>query len=373
VIEVQRDMVERAGFGSGGDVPAVAFSKFCTDALSPEEGLELWRNSIAPMFDSRPERPGERFFGSIDACLFDSLVLARSRAAAQQFRRDRRMQRRDGLDHYVVQHYLRGGYEGEHAGREIRVRPGDTSILDLGAETCTRDRDFECFTLIVPRDRLGPLVKGTDCSGLKIRGESALGRILASHLAGTWGILPDLRGSEAQHVAQATLGVLAAAIGAQAGGAGVRRDPCLEKATALAVRDYIERHLDRVDLDPEHLCRVFRCSRSYLYRLFGPEGGVAHYIQRRRLGRCYRELTQTAGSAPRVGEIAGRWGFTNPSHFSRLFREVYGRSPRDAMRQPGAALASDGAAGDCPRADLPAYHDWLLRLRRSPSGTRSKK
>nr|WP_307135702.1 AraC family transcriptional regulator [Streptomyces aurantiacus] len=30
-----------------------------------------------------------------------------------------------------------------------------------------------------------------------------------------------------------------------------------------------------------------------------------------------------------TGAVAARWGFTDPTHFSRLFRTVYGMPPRD--------------------------------------------
>lgn len=355
-------MSEPIPCGQTSDGPTIAFSRFSTQGLAPEEGLEIWRASIAPMFDAWPERPDEPFFGVVDAYLFDGLVLARSRASAQRFWCDRRMLRRDRADHFLVQQYLRGGYTGEHGGRQIRVGAGDTGVLDLGAEIDTGALEFECLSLIVPRDLLRSRTKGVRVGGAVLPGGSPMGRILTSHLAVTWSVLPELSGREAPFVAQGLLDVLAAAIGARARGGAEAREPLLQQPTALAMRAYIEQHLDDHQLDPDLLCHVFRCSRSYLYRLFDGEGGVVRYIQLRRLQRCYRDLKRASGTGRRVGEIAGRWGFTNASHFSRLFRDVHGRSPREVMRQP------DPAAGPAPGArpgacsGLPAYRDWLLRL-----------
>ncbi|AUB82748.1 helix-turn-helix domain-containing protein [Candidatus Thiodictyon syntrophicum] len=353
-------MTEQASAGTGEDISPIVFSSFNTMGLPPQEAIEVWRDSIAPLFDARPVGPGD-FYGAVDACLFNGIVLAQSRAAAQVFRRDRRMRNRDGVDHFLVQFYLEGGYRGEHAGLAVRVGAGDVGVLDLGAETHTNDLEFRCLTLVVPRDTLRPFVKHLDCGGTVIAGSTALGRILNSHLTATWRNLPGLPGREAPYVAQALLGVLAACIDSQCSGTTDRTDPYLPAATAVAIRDYIEHHLERVDLDPEHLCRTFHCSRAYLYRLFASEGGVARHIQQRRLLRCYRELTRPGNHRPRVGEIAGRWGFVNASHFSRLFREVFGVAPRDAL---GGADQARGvtALGADPRPDLPAYHDWLLSL-----------
>jgi AraC-like DNA-binding protein len=342
------------------EVSSLVFSSFSTDGLPIGDAAAIWCESISPMFASRPVVP-ERFHGSIEACLLDRLVLARGHASAQEFRRDRRMQRRDGIDHVLVQFYRAGGYRGEHAGKAIDVRPGDIGILDLAAETHTLDSDFRSLTLVIPRDELRPLLGQVDCGGITIPGRSPLGRILTSLLAATWHNLPALGARDAPHAAQTVLAALASCI--QAHRDDATGAPPELPATAAAVRDYIEQTLAHPGLDPNHLCGVFRCSRSYLYRLFAPEGGVVRYIQARRVARCYAELTQAAGRGTRVTDIAARWGFVNPSHFSRVFRETYGIAPREARRSSSAGSAPAWSAAP-ERASLPAYYDWLLTLAR---------
>uniref|UniRef100_UPI003F5A6FE7 AraC family transcriptional regulator n=1 Tax=Streptomyces asoensis TaxID=249586 RepID=UPI003F5A6FE7 len=43
-----------------------------------------------------------------------------------------------------------------------------------------------------------------------------------------------------------------------------------------------------------------------------------------------RDLADPAMHHFPVGAIGGRWGFADPAHFSRLFKTVYGMSPREA-------------------------------------------
>ncbi|WP_322620771.1 helix-turn-helix domain-containing protein [Streptomyces acidicola] len=38
--------------------------------------------------------------------------------------------------------------------------------------------------------------------------------------------------------------------------------------------------------------------------------------------------------------MAACWGFTNPTHFSRLFRTTYGIPPRDYRNLPSQACAN---------------------------------
>jgi AraC-like DNA-binding protein len=341
---------------------SIAASRFCTDDLPPGEGFDIWRESISPLLDSTPERP-DGFYAEVEAYHLGSLLLGRSRASSQQFQRGRLIRNRDGVDHFFVQLYLDGGYTGEHAGRDIRVRPGDVGILDLGMEIRTRTPDFDCLNLVIPRDLLRSLARnGADPGGIVFSGDTAMGRILANHIATVWRNLPGLPCREIDCVGQALLGVLAACLGSWQSAVREPASP-LALATLEAMRDYIERNLDSPELTPTHLCQAFRCSRSFLYRLFEPEGGVTRFIQHRRLQRCHRELTSPGGPRRRIGEIACHWGFANQSHFCRLFHQTFGFSPKEAA-QRAREVPDHPAAGGKNRSllELPSYRQWLVRL-----------
>lgn len=60
------------------------------------------------------------------------------------------------------------------------------------------------------------------------------------------------------------------------------------------------------NLTPAHLCRRFGCSRSQLYRLFMPMGGVAGLIRSARLERCRDEL-MNARAGERIVDVAMRF------------------------------------------------------------------
>lgn len=341
-----------------GNNPLIASSRFRTSDLPPGEGFDIWRESISPLFDLVPEKM-EGFHAAVEAYHLGSLLLGRSQAASQKFRRNRLIRNRDDIDHFFVQLYLEGGYAGQHAGRDIQVRPGDVGILDLGMDIRTQTPDFECLSLVIPRDLLRSLTRnGADPGGIVFSGDTAMGRILAGHIATVWRNLPGLPLRDAEHVGQALLGVLAACLGscerAESGSP-------LALATLEAIRAYIERNLDSPELGPAHLCRAFRCSRSFLYRLFESEGGVAHFIQRCRLQRCHRELTQPGGRR-RIGDIAGRWGFVNQSHFCRLFHQAFGLSPKAAMQQAREVPNRATNGRNSPVLEMPSYRQWFVEL-----------
>jgi AraC-like DNA-binding protein len=110
-----------------------------------------------------------------------------------------------------------------------------------------------------------------------------------------------------------------------AAGAGNTRHHLVQR-----VREHIDRHLGDPALSPESVARAHHISVRYLHRLFEDEGiTVGRLIQRRRLEECAHELARHGRTSPTVSAIAQRWGFVNPTHFSRVFRGAYGLSPRE--------------------------------------------
>ncbi len=93
-----------------------------------------------------------------------------------------------------------------------------------------------------------------------------------------------------------------------------------------AAKEYIESHLGE-DITPTHLCRHLQISRTKLYDLFRREQGqgISAYILRRRMHRAKKLLKTTELT---IKEISRQVGFTDYNYFSRVFKKIYGRSPR---------------------------------------------
>jgi AraC-like DNA-binding protein len=96
-------------------------------------------------------------------------------------------------------------------------------------------------------------------------------------------------------------------------------------------------------------------SRSNLYRLFEPEGGVARYIMAQRMRAAYAALADTDNHQP-IHVVAESVGFAEAASFSRSFRREFGCKPRD-LRQASRGAGRDAqAVGARQRvqSDLPA-------------------
>lgn len=80
---------------------------------------------------------------------------------------------------------------------------------------------------------------------------------------------------------------------------------------------------------PAELAARLNVSVRQLYRQFELEGdSVCRYIQRQRLEHSARELSDARTAALQITTIAYKWGFTDSAHFSRLFKQHYGVSPK---------------------------------------------
>lgn len=101
----------------------------------------------------------------------------------------------------------------------------------------------------------------------------------------------------------------------------------------VQVRAFIEEHLTDPALSPRMIADAQYISVRYLHKLFETEPAtVVDHIRRLRLDRCRHDLLDPALRSLPVSAIGARWGFPNPSHFSRLFSSAFGLPPVELRR-----------------------------------------
>ncbi|WP_328876245.1 helix-turn-helix transcriptional regulator [Streptomyces sp. NBC_00287] len=89
-------------------------------------------------------------------------------------------------------------------------------------------------------------------------------------------------------------------------------------------------HLAEHDLTAARIARAHHISVRYLYKMLAQSGiTLGDWLRANRLEQCRRELGHPQARSMTIEAIAHRWGFTSASHFSRVFKEAYGVSPRE--------------------------------------------
>jgi len=164
--------------------------------------------------------------------------------------------------------------------------------------------------------------------------------------------LTHLRRSNVARVAEATIHMLAAVLAPSHDKLAQAQAPIDAVITTRAIRE-IDAKLADPGLSPEYLCKSVGVSRSRLYRIFEPAGGISNYIRRKRLLETRRALADSA-NVHSIARIAENMGFTDPSTYSRMFKREFGLSPKEVralgwqgMLHPGS-LKMDQAGGGNP-------------------------
>jgi AraC-like DNA-binding protein len=340
-------------------------SLFTTEQVRPRDQFDAWHESISVIFETSPlpeVRTDAGFAASVDAYHLGGLMVTRVDFDGQQFQRDRRKITLDGLDHYLVQLYATGGLTGSADDRERVLGGGDVQILDLTRTNLTHARSSTTIGVIVPRETLGAALSDTnDLHGLVLRGRAGTGGLLADYMRSLSTRADAITQGDAPSIARATTDMIAACFRSTAATVARARS-VLDQTLLERIQRHIEKALQSPELGPLALCTAFRISRTQLYRLFEPIGGVAAYIQERRLARACADLADPAKAGRKVYDIAYDWGFVNETHFSRAFRRAFGMTQGEVR----AGAASGVTMAESNLVDLGserAYRGWLRSLR----------
>lgn len=210
-----------------------------------------------------------------------------------------------------------------HQGREETLHPGDCLLVDSTqpAELLYDGRAASFTSVHLPR---GLCLEG------RAEGPATARRIAASHpLQASLGSL--LAAAPADDVPDDYIFDFVALM--------FRPDPSSREAPGFRDRfarfawisAMLERHVSDPDLTIDRLAALVRMSRRQLQRDLADNGtSFTRLLAERRVRLTADRLRRAAhrGERPVISEIAYRAGFSDLSHFNRIFRSHTGQSPR---------------------------------------------
>lgn len=344
---------ETAGDTSRADAAdAIRPLVLTTAKLPPQQQFEAWRDLSVPYLDTgRPQLPPSAGFKATGMALpFGSFMYYHAVLPPYDYSRTQARIRRDSLDHWIIAVCRRGAQRQRSGDDAISFRPGVPYVLTM-ARTFEAEREgveMEWQSLFIARDavpELEPVLSATLNAPL----EGPNGRLLASFLCTLREEVDQFRATDIPHLTAVTKAMLGAALNSRCDTVDAAR-PQLEHLQLARIKRMIRDKLGSATLGPARLCAMSGVSRSALYRLFEPLGGVARHIQRERLACAYRFLADPADRRG-IAQVAEAVGFFEPSSFSRAFRSEFGIAPRDlraaalegrSVAQPVAISAETG-------------------------------
>jgi AraC-like DNA-binding protein len=332
---------------------AIPTSKTHSDDLKrPAERFGSYHNAARPLFNAEPlvERGSEDAWCNV--WLVDDLAFGRAGFTRTMFRRS--PQQASKGSGFLLQFY-NGKQLGEVKGSAFRLDAQRLVLQDLAHPYTAVAHADEILSAFIPRHRLEAhewlyrrAIVAWDIA-------TPQGQILLYALRTIIDQLPRLRQSETAAVVEGFVGLLNGLLLAEP---GARKGTPVEGVRLEAMKAYLLRHLHDPDLSPDSLSKNFGCSRAKIYRLFEQDGGVASFLRNQRLLRCFTDLGRAKPGNATVQQIARRWGFTDPYHFSRLFKRTFGAPPSDILHcAPRAAGATE--APKHQKGGSAVIHDWV--------------
>ena len=326
---------------AAGDITADAglpLSCLNTSGLPREEAFERWRTYIAPMYEVTPTTSSAPLpFGSNIAYAIDDLVAGRLLLSTQRLQRDRR--RVDaGPDHYTVQLYRSGRFRGTVGGKALSASPGTVTLIGRHRLLDGVLDRADAIGIVVPTTRL----HGLPLQEHGLRFDAARNRLLAARILDIYRQLPTKRLDDAPTLANEFVAFLHRLLDPSQA-ADVLEGRELDGGQMALARTIVQENVSRIDLSPEFIAGQMQVSRSTLYRLFEPEGGVMHFVQGERL-KAVRDALADPLERRTVSRLAAAFAFSSVSQLSRSFRNRYGVPPQ-AWRAERQVVHRIGAHG----------------------------
>jgi AraC-like DNA-binding protein len=330
-----------------------------TSGWKPQDAFDSWREVLSGAYEV-PALESEllsRFHVQADLWNLGGLMVSRvSLATPFRLGRKPRRSRADQTDHYGLLLRLDGNVRVEADGEREQLKPGTPMFVDMAGSQLSNDHDEGTYAMTyVPREMLDEaLPYPVNLHGLILRGGAA--SMLSLHLRNVLQHLPEVDPRQTADITKATVAMIAAAVAPTAATREAAR-PAVEVTLLRQISRYIELHLTDPGLTPQSICHVFRISRSALYRLFEPLGGVAAFVRERRL-IAVRDKLVAEHARPPLHKLAEEYGFSSAAHFSTSFRQMFGHPPSET-RFSAVEVAPASAGSSAPSL----FTDWLRSLR----------
>jgi len=302
-----------------------------TEQFAPRERVAVWREWMWHQFGGLEcDVYGDvTFDGRLDVRHAGDVVLTRLEANRHRVMRTASLARASESAFLKIVAPLRGCAAVEQEGRQAEVGAGSWTIYDTTERYTVSNPEFsDHLVVMLPKTRL--LVAGLPLDELTARHVGAtlgISRVTLETLHKTWQELPHMHAASAHGSGEVIMQLVQMSLLELA---GQRTERSQREALRDRVRQTIALHLRDPGFNVNRLAELLNCSRRHLHSVFaGSSQTLAESIQHQRLDACMRDLCAPDMAARSITEIALSWGFSNLSHFSRIFRAHAGCSPSE--------------------------------------------
>lgn len=309
-------------------------------ALSPASKQDLWRQAVSETYFQLDVRfnPHQRFEGQLQSWQLGELTLSYLQSAAAEYHRlSQHLQQLDGGEAFLLTLPLDRPVSFTQMQRQVECRAGDF-LLELSHEPYRfgYQQANRMWALKIPKTVLSQHLNLPERYVARHwNGQEGVGQLLQQYL--------HMCGLQLQHPTDDTSRQLMGKHLLELFSHVVQQSEQMLIAPASDTRrchlqrieQYVRRHLDNPDLNPQIVAAACHISVRYLHNLFVDTGtSFGQWLKQQRL-EAARHLLAQPRFQQTLATLAYQVGFTDQAHFSRAFKQAYGLSPKDWRQQNG--------------------------------------
>lgn len=309
---------------------------FSTNDVEPRHRFDYWHEVACKRIVGHESAPKSRlkFEASIASADLPGMTLILFENAPMKVVRTAQNIAHGGDDCVLVCRPVKGKLCLQQNGQESLLKPGEFTVIDpqrpYEAEFVSNSK---MLVIKVPRRALEKRFdRIAEVSTHVVGREHRMGALASDYLALLPRYAAAIDGTTATALTGYTLDIVALALGGLSQN-GVQKQSPARATTASKLRVFIESQLDDPMLNPSTVANGTGIGLRYAQAVLADEGTtIVRLIQARRLEQCERALGSDSQKHRTVGEIAFAWGFTDLTHFGRLFKKRFRMTPGEYRR-----------------------------------------
>lgn len=333
-----------------------------TSSVGENDIYEAWRESFAPLFDATPrEKKLSLKNTSIEVCQIDNCVMINNHFNPSIFRRNKARVAYYDNDSILFCLWLHGDVILDNAGNHIRVQKNGAFLIDMGETAEVIASTSNVLATVIPKAMFRQFdIDANALSGIYISANDPRFEMLRNTYLSTFHNASKIQTKYAPKISKGLIALLASLISDDTKCPQI--DAVLRRSMLSSIVNYIEKNISDPRLSVKSLLRKFPMSRSSLYDIFEPLGGIAQFIRERRLQQCYKLLTNSIYANTPINLIARSQGFSNGSHFCKLFKNHYSLLPSELqeLAQQDSLIAFSSDLAIKKEQKIAHIHNWLV-------------
>lgn len=312
-----------------------------TEDVRTRNKVSFWTDLVRHQFmpaDIRSLAEPAQFHGKIQMRRIAAINLAQVSSTAQQVSRTPQLIAEADSEYLLVNIQRMGTGGVQQDGRLATLKPGDLAIYSSTRRyDLLFDAPFLQTVLMLPANLLRQQVPGLDAlTATTLDGQNTAVQLLTSlvdnYFHADFGALPP---AAIAHAADAITALLAATAAAFLPTAALSAST-LSLFHLTRIKQYATENIHDPALSVSTVSEALHISPAHIHRLFeGEPQTFSAWLWSCRLLGCKHVLESGAQTHRTISEIALQYGFSDSTHFSRVFRKKFGFTPRECRNQRG--------------------------------------